>query len=164
MLISLSLFRDAIVQFIGCFDKSAKAHLDAYQISDDNGRGLKFFEWMKDIRDSYAAHKFGPLRQCITGVQIDEKGNIVQPLYSHQIYSGPARDSRKELLNIVYRAGIHTQSKVNSLVSQLEEYARGLDKKELLALKAARLREVEPHQFRSSREKFFHGPALEEGE
>jgi hypothetical protein len=66
-IIGKSLFRDAIIQFVGCFDKSAK-----YPLSPDDVYGptnnLPLFEWFKNMRDAYAAHKFGAQRQCIAGV------------------------------------------------------------------------------------------------
>jgi hypothetical protein len=75
--VSISLFRDAIVQFIGCFDKTAEFSLrkeDIYKEPDE----LEFFQWLQDLRDAFAAHKFGPYRQCVAGVSIEEGERTVR--------------------------------------------------------------------------------------
>jgi hypothetical protein len=69
-LIGASLFRDAIVQFVGCFDKSAQFPLSAEAIYGADPSGLASFQWFKDTRDAYAGHKFGAQRQCVVGVVV----------------------------------------------------------------------------------------------
>ena len=71
-LISQSFFRDSLVMFVGCFDKTAAStSLSETAIYGSVRGGLAYFKWLKDIRDAYAAHKFGPFRQCVAGVALD---------------------------------------------------------------------------------------------
>lgn len=46
LLISQSLFRDAIILFVGCFDKTASLHLSPTEIYTDKDNGLKYFAWL----------------------------------------------------------------------------------------------------------------------
>lgn len=46
--------------------------------------GAEHIGWLKDIRDSYAAHKFGTLRQCVAGVVVDAAGAAVAAGYLAQ--------------------------------------------------------------------------------
>jgi hypothetical protein len=49
-LIGASLFRDAIIQFVGCFDKTAQFPLSAQDIYGHDPDGLSSFQWFKNTR------------------------------------------------------------------------------------------------------------------
>src|SRR5689334_22406386 len=57
-IIAQSLFRDAIVQFVGCFDKTSHYPLSVEAIYRHDPNGMASFQWFKDVRDAYAGHKF----------------------------------------------------------------------------------------------------------
>jgi hypothetical protein len=66
-IIASSLYRDAIVRFMSCFEKG-RFNLERDLIYPTNAAGPHaFFDYLKDIRDSSAAHRFGANRQCIVG-------------------------------------------------------------------------------------------------
>jgi hypothetical protein len=56
-LIAGSLFRDAITQFVGCFDKTAQFPLSPDEVYGHDPHGLASFQWFKDMRDAYTGHK-----------------------------------------------------------------------------------------------------------
>ena len=153
-LIALSLFRNAVIMFVGCFDESAEVSLSASAIYGSKVGGMEFFKWLKDIRDSYAAHKFGPLRQCPVGVLMDETGNILGGGHQIQIYAGPVASSKELILSFISVAGRFIERKVAELATQLLQDAKKMSAVELAALKAARVYDVPPHQYRTSREAF----------
>src|SRR5262245_48763117 len=72
-----ALFRDSIIQFIGNFDRGAEHPLDERVVFAHVQGGAEYILWLKDIRDSYAAHKFGTLRQCVAGVLVDPAGTAI---------------------------------------------------------------------------------------
>jgi hypothetical protein len=73
-LIGASLFRDAIVQFVECFDTTAQFPLSAQDIYGHDPEGVRSFQWFKDTMDAYASHKFGAQRQCVVGVILKADG------------------------------------------------------------------------------------------
>lgn len=154
VLIAQSLFRDSIVMFVGCFDNTAPCRLVASDIYQKPNKELEYFEWLKDIRDSYAAHKFGPLRQCVVGVMVDENGAIVGAGNSTRIYAGPVGETKDDLLSIVNIAGSHVEKKILELSNQMTTAALAMSPAELAALKPGITHDVEPHQVRISRDKF----------
>lgn len=62
-IIRMSLFRDSIVQFSGCFDPKNPHALKAFDLYAGEAGWEKLDTWFRDLRDSYAAHSFGPQRQ-----------------------------------------------------------------------------------------------------
>ena len=140
--------------FVGCFDKSAPVSLVPSDIYNSKDGSVQYYEWMKDIRDSYAAHKFGPLRQCVTGVFLDPSGNVIEAGHTAQIYAGPKAEGKNDMLDIIKTAGRFSYAKVTTLKSQLEGYAKTLSASELAALKPAAVHPVAPHEVRLSRKKF----------
>jgi hypothetical protein len=90
-IIELSLFRDAVVQFIGCFDKSNKYRLDETEIYGADPNGLPYFQWMNNIRNAYAAHKHGAQRQALIGVMRDPVTGTEGVVGMALIYEGPPK-------------------------------------------------------------------------
>jgi len=156
MTIRQSLFRDAIVQFIGCFDKTAPFSLSKDEVYKGTDGGAEYFQWLKDIRDAYAAHKFGPLRQCAVGVFVDlpESGQItIGDLIS--IYAGPTEERNNlDLISFMGVAANYLDSAVTALQEKLLTAAKATPIVELRALPNARAHGVNPEDIRLSREKF----------
>jgi hypothetical protein len=112
-LIGLSLFRDAIVQFVGCFDKTAKFPLNAEKIYGDHEGGLSSFQWFKDFRDAYAAHKFGAQRQCIVGVISHGGQRDVAHLWAQ--YRGQNKEEGPMLRGFMLKAANYLESHTQDL-------------------------------------------------
>lgn len=65
--IKTSLFRDAVTLFCACFsiNPAERIKLVANEIYGHLDEGWKsYYQYIRDLRDSYAAHNFGPVRQC----------------------------------------------------------------------------------------------------
>jgi hypothetical protein len=153
----LSIFRDAITNFIACFDpiKGAKGiHLDRDVIYGKTNGGLEFFAWMKDIRDSYAAHRFGPHRQCLVGVILGSDGKVIGTGHMKMIYSGPIADAKGEMLSFISIAGKYVDSKIRELGEMVVKEANLLTAEQLAALPVAQIRAPDPGDIRTSRAAF----------
>lgn len=152
-LISQALFRDSIVMFVGCFDKTAPLSLpvsDIYKTQNERD----YFQWLLDMRDAYAAHKFGALRQCVVGVFVDDAGNVLGAGHNDRIWAGPRAAAKTEMLMFMGAAFRYTERKILDLSRQLTETAKALTPAELAALNVAKTHAVEPHEIRLSRRKF----------
>ena len=153
ILIGQSLFRDSIVMFVGCFDKTAPLRLVASDIYKTTNQ-MEYFQWLLNIRDAYAAHKFGALRQCAVGVFVDTAGNIIGPGHTNRIWAGPKVAAKDDVLSFIQLAGLHVATKILGLSRQLHESAKKMAPAELAALKAAETHDVEPHEIRTPRHRF----------
>jgi len=110
-----SLFRDAIVQFVGCFDRGAEHPVDEKVVFSQVERGAEYIAWLKDIRDSYAAHRFGTLRQCVAGVMIDKAGAIVGVGHIAQQGYPFGKEEEEQMLRCMSVVGTHLEAKVKDL-------------------------------------------------
>ena len=70
--IAASLFRDAVVSFIACFDKNLPVTLDATALYDKHEGGLDYFRWLSAIRDTWIAHRHGASRQTSAAIVVNE--------------------------------------------------------------------------------------------
>ena len=68
-----SLFRDAVVSFVSCFDKDkSHVHLDEQSLYGSIDGALAAFQWFCDVRNQSIAHRYGPHRMAHTMVFVDE--------------------------------------------------------------------------------------------
>lgn len=155
IIIAQSLFRDAVVQFVGCFDETAKYALSVDDVYEKTDGGVEYFLWIKDIRDAFAAHKFGPLRQCVVGVLVDASGTkVLGPGELFHIYMGPQKDHGPALLKFMEIAADYLNEKVKNLKAQMLEETQNMPPEEIAALPIASLHGVGPSEIRKSRPKF----------
>lgn len=153
--IAQSLFRDAIVQFIGCFDRTAKYRLFPDDVYQDIDGGIEYYNWLKDIRDAYAAHKFGPLRQCVVGVFLDTTGTKALTVGDLvHIYMGPADNGGPMIFNFIRIASRHLDEKIEKLQKEMLLEVQGMSPEALSALPNARTHGVDPGDVRQSRAEF----------
>jgi hypothetical protein len=152
-LIANSLFRDAILQFIGCFDRTAQYRLSVQDVYKSTQGATEYFSWLQDIRDAYIAHKFGPDRQCAVGVFSDSKGTVISIGHFVSVYAGPSEGAR-DLIEFIAIAGRYLNSRIEDLHAQVLAAAKAMSKEDLNALPIARAYGVGPNDTRMSREKF----------
>jgi hypothetical protein len=155
-IVSTSLFRDAIVQFVGCFDKSAKFRLKPEEIYRDDDGALSYFQWLNDVRNAYAAHKFGALRQMVVGVFVDPQKGVVGTGHLGGIYAGPVKEAGPQMLAFMAIAKAHLEQKIQALSEELIKFAKTLSLEQLNALKTARVYGVDPHEVSKSRPAIRH--------
>ena len=72
-LIKMSLFRDAVIQFAGCFtkDRTDNVRMNPEEVFGHIKGWEKLANWFHDLRDFYAAHSFGPQRQHDVGALME---------------------------------------------------------------------------------------------
>jgi hypothetical protein len=147
-----SLFRDAIIQFVGCFDKSAKYPLIRDEIYGAANGGDSYFQWLQDIRDAYAAHKFGALRQCIVGVLIDPVTGMIGQGHLSSIYQGPTSPSDGLQIISFMRIGAEfVNKKIKVLQEKMLSEAKQLSPEQLENLPIATAFGIDPTEIRKSR-------------
>lgn len=70
------------------------------------------------------------------------------------MYGGIEVKGKDNLLRFINEANTYVNTKIHTLVTQLEKYAKGLSPGEIAALTVARVRPVDVHEIRTSRKKF----------
>lgn len=148
-LIAASLFRDAIIQFVGCFDKTAQFPLSADEIYGGDPDELSAFQWFKDTRDAYAGHKFGAQRQCVVGVVLKEGQRGVGRLMA--IYRGQHKSDGDVMRGFMQTAANHLDTRVDELGKKLEKEVTKLSIEEINKLKDATARTLRMGEARFTR-------------
>jgi hypothetical protein len=116
-IIGRSLFRDAIIQFVGCFGSNPKISLQPEQVYPSEN-GQKFYAWFKNMRDAYAAHKFGAQRQCVVGVTIHPvHGPALGTLSA--MYVGAKREDAPKIVSFMETGSAFLDAKVKELNDSL---------------------------------------------
>lgn len=150
-LIGGSLFRDAIIMFVGCFDKTSEFPLDANAIYGKDPDGLSSFQWFKNIRDAYAAHKFGAQRQCIVGVIVHPVtgdvgfGNLIAR------YAGQNKEDGPQLQGFMQTAEKYLDARVVELQEKLLASIKAMTPEQVAVLKDASVHTLEQSETRLTR-------------
>lgn len=151
--IKLALFRDAVTLFVEAFVGTG-FKLTLGKVYSGVGH-QEFFKWARDVRDTYAAHSFGPMRQCSTVVAID-------PTTGKVIGVGPFRMD----LDIVNKEAVHELGKAAMIAGRYAEQLGRLLNDELLQeavstpldelakLHPAKLHVPDPSEYRMGRAAF----------
>lgn len=145
-----ALFRDAIVQFIGCFEEKPKHTLVRDQVYSENNGGHEYFKWLQDMRDAYAAHKFGALRQSSAGVVVED-GKAISHGFLQSIYLGPDVQGAPQLLHFMQIAADFVAVKIKTLEQRMLEEVRLMTAEQLEALPIIRMHGVDPVDVRKTR-------------
>jgi hypothetical protein len=152
-MIADALFRDSIVQFVGNFDRKAEYPLDEGVVFAQVEGGAEFIRWLKDIRDSYAAHKFGTLRQCVAGVAINASGAVIG--VGHLAMRGYpfGKEQEDQMLQCMSVVGRYLEAKVKDLEVKLMAEAQALPHEDLLRLPSANTYATATDEIRLSRKR-----------
>ena len=147
--IGKSLFRDAIVQFIGCFDKTAQYPLSAEAIYGHDPNGMSSFQWLKDVRDAYAGHKFGAWRQCVVGI-IEHEG---QRAVGHILatFRGQQKEDGDQLRGFMQTAAVYLDANVERLREAVMKSVKTMKPEEIASLKEATGRTLKMPEARFTR-------------
>ncbi len=96
---AVSVLRDGIVTFVSCFDPEAPMYLEPGVVYGEVAGGVEYFQWLKDIRNTWIAHRGGPHRQCVTAVIVDERSGDLHGLgHLAHMYQGPKPDAAGDLI------------------------------------------------------------------
>lgn len=138
-LVGLSLFRDCVVQFIACFGSNPQKHLDKNSVyQEEHPSFLEFFQIVLDIRDTYAAHNFGPLRQCIVGAVSIPREPGAEPVFvvGHvaMVPSVPERDWMMDFVKLVEIAERFADQSIRILSDEVFDTIKSTPCEEIMAL------------------------------
>lgn len=127
-----SLFRDAVVQFIACFDGSAEHRLVPEEVFP-GARATKYYQWLRNLRNAYAAHRFGALRRAVVGIGCLPEGVFALATLA-QVYPGPDRTEAVRLQRFMQRAADHVASRLANLQESLADTVADMSEAEILSL------------------------------
>ena len=103
--VSVSVFRDAVISFVSCFDRQQPVYLDPAVAFGKLGGASEYFSWLEDMRNTWVAHRRGPHRQCVAAIVIDEKTGEFRGLgHLAHLYFGPKPDAADDLIKVIERA------------------------------------------------------------
>ena len=153
--VAASLFRDAVISFVSCFDKANPVHLDPAVAFGTLDGAVEFFEWLHDMRNSWVAHRSGPLRLCVPAILIDEHTGDVQGLghLSHR-YLGPKPEAADDLIRVMEAALDHARGEQGRHERRVREDLEKLNRYERLNLPRANTTIPGPADIRMGRKKF----------
>jgi hypothetical protein len=148
-IVSKSLFRDAIVQFVGCFDKTSRYPLSAEAIYGHDPSGMSSFQWFKDVRDAYAGHKFGAWRQCVVGViERDGQRGVGHILAT---FRGQQKEDGDQLRGFMQTAAAYLDANVDRLHEAVKKSVEAMKPDEIASLRDATARTLKMPEARFTR-------------
>ena len=154
--VRLSLFRDAIVQFAGCFGQS-RFKIDEKNVYKSQYGQLEYFYFIKALRDTFAAHAFGPSRQCSCFVGFDGEGNVKAIMTNLMVYTGPDNNNYAVMAGFMQIALSYVDYRISIVQKEVEVLVKAMSAIELNALPSAILRVPGHEDLRKSRADFKSG-------
>lgn len=153
--VAVSLFRDAVISFVSCFDKQLSVHLDSTVALADIDGSDEYFAWLQDMRNTWVAHRSGPYRLCVAAIVIDEHTGAVQGVghLSHS-YKGPKPDAARDLIRVIEVTLDHAHGEVRRHEHDLRNELDKLNKFERLSLPLANTTVPSSEDIRMGRKKF----------
>jgi len=150
-----SFVRDAIITFHACFDSACPENLDASVIYADNPEALHFFNWCKDLRDTWVAHRFGPSRLAEAVFQIHpETGDVLGEGEMTVAYLGPPYETRDMMIRLAEHAHAYATSLLTKHRELLLDEVNSLFPNQRKKLDLAGFRIAGPEEFRMGRRKY----------
>lgn len=152
--IKLALFRDAVNLYVSAFVGTGYK-LDKGKVYADVEGGVGFFQWVLDVRNSYAAHTFGPARQCVAAIFTDPqtgKAVNVEPLRMEwDIVNNETTKLLGTASEIAAKYSVHLGKKLNS---EVLAQAETMTAEEIAALPRAQLHVPAPDELKMERHAF----------
>ena len=149
--VAASLFRDAIVQFTGCFGKTEPKLQSATVYAQFPGAS-DFFRWVQDLRDAYAAHNFGPMRQSVVGMAKQGDGYARGEFVS--VYGGPDQSGIHQLKRFVQIAQNTVDRRISVLDAIVSDQVKAMTPDQYDELPIAEFVAAGPGEVRMTRERF----------
>ena len=150
-----SLFRDAVVSFVSCFDKeNGQVYLDEQSLYCSIDRALEAFQWFYNMRNNSIAHRYGPHRLAHTVVIIDENtGELLGDGVSVYKMYQPSTDA-DALTALVQVAIKHARSQVEDLRVKCKAEMEAMYPSERRRLELASYRVPNERSLRLGRRKY----------
>ena len=156
-MISASLFRDAVVRFIACFDKEALVCLDAAELYEHPRikGGMDYFRWLSGIRDTWIAHRHGAYRQAHAVVAIEEGTGKLIGVGTHIVSVVSYDYAGKDGFIALIRIAIHyAEKRVEEQARVVEQDASSMHATQRLRLPIATTKVPDERSLRLGRKKF----------
>ena len=152
--ISSSLYRDAVITFVSCFDNKISPFIDPTIVYAVTSGGVEYIRWLTDLRHTWIAHRSGPNRQCVAAIVIDDTGDFRGLGTLSHLYMGPTRDAGDDLIRMMEIALSYARKEVKDREFQLRQEIQKLENAERLRLPAANTVIPGSHEIRMGRLKF----------
>ena len=108
--LATSLFRDAVISVVACFDETLPVHIDPNAVYSAVPGGIEYVRWLRDLRNTWVAHRSGPNRHCVTALWIeDESGEYRGIGCLQRQYMGPRPSAANDLLRVINVAIEHAK-------------------------------------------------------
>ena len=136
--IGVSLFRDAVVSLVACFDDTLPVYLVPASVYGETPGGAEYFQWLKNLRHTWIGHRGGPQRQCRVAVLLDEKTGEFRGFgFLHQSWVGPKPEAGDDLVRMMRIALAHARREMKRCHSVVEDYVKRMTNRERLRLPVA---------------------------
>ena len=153
--LAVSLFRDAVVTLISCFEKTNAVSLDAQALYGRYEGGLEYFQWLTAIRDTWVAHRHGASRQTSAAVMVDEKsGEFLGVGHMIMAYSRPILKGADDFSKFVSIATAEAKTKRSEAQAIVVRQAKALTPSQRLRLPIANAKAATGGELRIGRRKF----------
>jgi hypothetical protein len=155
--ISASLFRDGVILFSACFSTKDPDKLNPEAVFGHLDGWKEYCDKIRDLRDAFVAHNFGPQRQHRIVVIALEIGDEFVPAGFVQVFmrfAGWIAAEGKQLLHYVQIAREHLEKLIEEAEEPVLAIVANLISEELRALPDAQLKIPDPGDWRSTRERF----------
>ncbi len=136
--VGTSLFRDAVVSLVACFDDTSAVYLDPASVYGETPGGAEYFQWLKHLRHTWIGHRGGPQRQCVVAIVIDgSTGDLNGIGHLHQLWVGPKAEAADDLVRVMEIALIHGRRELKRCESVVKDYVERMTNRERLRLPVA---------------------------
>ena len=147
-----SVFKDAVVSFIACFDQQAPVFLDEQAVYTEMLGGVDYFHWLRDLRNTWIAHRNGPQRQCVVTVVVDESSGELTGVGSLQhSYLGPREEAGNDLVRFLTVALVHARRERDRLRELITNQVKAMPSQKRLRLPKAQTVVPSPENIRLGR-------------
>lgn len=154
-LAATSLYRDGIISLMACFDESNQSSLKADAVYAGLENGMQYFRYLKDLRDTWIAHRFGPTRFATYGFLIDPKTGEIEGYGDFVVESILAEKSQAQQLTMFARhAFTFAEQLTNRKIEALKLEAISLYPSQRKKLPDAQFRTPSSSEFRVGRRKY----------
>jgi hypothetical protein len=116
------------------------------------------FQWVQDIRDAYAAHKFGAQRQCVVGVIQDPIAGIgIGQLFA--LYQGQVKSDGPQIIAFMQATAAYLDQKAERLKADLLDEVQKMTPEQIQSLPIGTIRGLHPSEARMSRNALQKAPS-----
>ena len=151
-----SVFRDAVVSFVSCFDKdNGQAFLDEQSLYGSIDGALPAFQWFYNVRNQSIAHRYGPHRLAHTQVLIvEDTGELLGIGVGVFTMYQPNTDGVDALTTLIQVAIKHANARIEDLIVKCKAEMEAMYPSERRRLEVASYRVPDERSLRLGRRKY----------